>query len=214
MGSNAESHSGNSWCIRKRPTTVPATQTFSAKRPILGAAVVLIVFGLLVGCGTEMEDESRTTSRPDPTEAPATSTTSGTSAPSTTSETSATSSTSEGSATTGTSAETSAEAHIAVAFQDVRYGCGPTDGAGIGFGAVGYSDHRGRVDLVVGDEVFGTTGVLTLGTELELFWMDIALTQEAFDIGAGELRFVEQGTDEVLGTEPVILRMPDDVMCG
>lgn len=44
--------------------------------------------------------------------------------------------------------------------------------------------------------------------------MDIALTQEAFDIGAGELRFVEQGTDEVLGTEPVILRMPDDVMCG
>jgi len=28
------------------------------------------------------------------------------------------------------------------------------------------------------------------------------------------LRFVEQGTDEVLSTEPVILRMPDNVMCG
>mgnify|MGYP000941704860 CR=1 FL=1 len=173
---------------------------FSARSPVRCATLAVIVFALLVGCGSASDEGQEGRTGPDAAQAPVTS------APSNTS--------SGGSVAPATSATSSAQAHTAVAFQDVRYGCGPTDGAGIGFAAVGYSVYRGRIDLVVVDEVFGTTGEITLGTDLEGYWMDVALTQEAYDAGAGELRFVEQGTDEVLSTEPVILRMPDNVMCG
>lgn len=116
--------------------------------------------------------------------------------------------------TRGPGTPDTAAADAEVTLSDVTYACGPTDATGVQFTVVATRPVRGIAELLVGDEVFGATEELTFGSEPVDVWMDISLDQEAYDAGAGEVRFRAIGTDVALASEAVVLRLPIGGGCG
>jgi hypothetical protein len=114
--------------------------------------------------------------------------------------------------TSSSEAATSASTAADVVLDDVRYVCGPSDALVIRFRLSASTALSGAAHLLVLGEVYGTADV-EVGTTPADYFMDINLSQAAFDEGQGEVR-ITSDSGQVVAIEPVTLRLPAGVECG
>jgi hypothetical protein len=100
-----------------------------------------------------------------------------------------------------------------------EYTCGPTDG-----GYISLTVKTGRTvtlvaELLVDETVLGRSGLVRVpGNRTTAIGFDPGLTEQAYDVGLGELRLsdVSEGGEPmgIVASEIVELRLPPGVQCG
>jgi hypothetical protein len=113
----------------------------------------------------------------------------------------------EATTTRSTLAPSSEPVSEEVVLTDVVYECGPTDAPVVSIRAASTQALSAIAELVVLDQVFGSSGPIDLGSVPQVFTVDLQLTSEAYEFGAGEVRIRPTDSDEGLATSPVVLQL-------